>query len=131
MSFSEDLLKHQRGGILGSLKKGAFLVLRASAGSVSALGAGREGQSCSRTVLTGLCACRHQLETPGHYSHLAAFYEDKKGVLHTGPGRGGSLPPVCWLPSIHRYMYPEMKVRSACCPTGQTCICYRVSDNFF
>nr|XP_036850467.1 DENN domain-containing protein 11 isoform X1 [Manis javanica]XP_036850468.1 DENN domain-containing protein 11 isoform X1 [Manis javanica] len=53
---------------------------------------------------------RHQLETPGHYSHLAAFYEDKKGVLHTGPGRGGSLPPVCWLPSIHRYMYPEMKI---------------------
>uniref|UniRef100_G1TDX9 DENN domain-containing protein 11 n=1 Tax=Oryctolagus cuniculus TaxID=9986 RepID=G1TDX9_RABIT len=52
---------------------------------------------------------RHQLETPGHYSHLAAFYEDKKGVLHAGPGRGGSLPPVCWLPSIHRYMYPEMK----------------------
>ncbi|XP_066118569.1 DENN domain-containing protein 11 isoform X2 [Saccopteryx bilineata] len=52
----------------------------------------------------------HQLETPGHYSHLAAFYEDKKGVLHAGPGRGGSLPPVCWLPSIHRYMYPEMKI---------------------
>lgn len=59
------------------------------------------------------CACvlhRHQLEMPGHYSHLAAFYEDKKGVLHAGPGRGGSLPPVYWLPSIHRYMYPEMKV---------------------
>ncbi|KAK2506035.1 hypothetical protein MC885_001138 [Smutsia gigantea] len=53
---------------------------------------------------------RHQLEMPGHYSHLAAFYEDKKGVLRTGPGRGGSLPPVCWLPSIHRYMYPEMKI---------------------
>ncbi|EPQ13193.1 Protein LCHN [Myotis brandtii] len=52
---------------------------------------------------------RHQLEMPGHYSHLAAFYEDKKGVLHAGPGRGGSLPPVYWLPSIHRYMYPEMK----------------------
>lgn len=62
------------------------------------------------------CACvlhRHQLEMPGHYSHLAAFYEDKKGVLHAGPGRGGSLPPVYWLPSIHRYMYPEMKVRLA------------------
>ncbi|GAB5568846.1 DENN domain-containing protein 11 isoform X1 [Prionailurus iriomotensis] len=53
---------------------------------------------------------RHQLETPGHYSHLAAFYEDKKGVLHAGPGRGSSLPPVYWLPSIHRYMYPEMKI---------------------
>lgn len=57
--------------------------------------------------------CRHQLEMPGHYSHLAAFYEDKKGVLHAGPGRGSSLPPVYWLPSIHQYMYPEMKVRSA------------------
>ena len=55
-------------------------------------------------------SCRHQLETPGHYSHLAAFYEDKKGVLCAGPGSGGSLPPVYWLPSIHRYMYPEMKV---------------------
>ncbi|XP_045877330.1 DENN domain-containing protein 11 [Meles meles] len=53
---------------------------------------------------------RHQLETPGHYSHLAAFYEDKKGVLHAGPGRGSSLPPIYWLPSIHRYMYPEMKI---------------------
>ncbi|KAM5190113.1 DENN domain-containing protein 11 isoform 2-T2 [Callospermophilus lateralis] len=53
---------------------------------------------------------RHQLETPGHYSHLAAFYEDKKGVLHAGPGRGSNLPPVYWLPSIHRYMYPEMKI---------------------
>ncbi|XP_064145699.1 DENN domain-containing protein 11 isoform X2 [Loxodonta africana] len=53
---------------------------------------------------------RHQLETPGHYSHLAAFYEDKKGGLHAGPGRGGHLPPVYWLPSIHRYMYPEMKI---------------------
>lgn len=34
-------------------------------------------------------------------------------MLHAGPGRGGSLPPVYWLPSIHRYMYPEMKVGRA------------------
>ena len=65
------------------------------------------GPSCSHCARV---SCRHQLETPGHYSHLAAFYEDKKGVLHAGPGRGGSLPPVYWLPSIHRYMYPEMKI---------------------
>lgn len=71
-----------------------------------------------------LCVCRHQLETPGHYSHLAAFYEDKKGVLHAGPGGGGSLPPVYWLPSIHRYMYPEMKVRSAAphMPGAHVCV---------
>lgn len=74
-------------------------------------GEGSERQSWAGAVLTvRVRVCRHQLETPGHYSHLAAFYEDKKGVLHAGPGRGGSLPPVYWLPSIHRYMYPEMKV---------------------
>uniref|UniRef100_A0A7N4NY90 DENN domain-containing protein 11 n=1 Tax=Sarcophilus harrisii TaxID=9305 RepID=A0A7N4NY90_SARHA len=53
---------------------------------------------------------RHQLEMPGHYSHLAAFYEDKKGVLHAGQGKPNSVHPVHWLPSIHRYMYPEMKI---------------------
>ncbi|XP_060012500.1 DENN domain-containing protein 11 isoform X7 [Lagenorhynchus albirostris] len=53
---------------------------------------------------------RHQLETPGHYCRLAAFYEDKKRVPRASPGRGGSLPPAYWLPSIHRYMYPEMKI---------------------
>uniref|UniRef100_A0A4X2L2K2 DENN domain-containing protein 11 n=1 Tax=Vombatus ursinus TaxID=29139 RepID=A0A4X2L2K2_VOMUR len=53
---------------------------------------------------------RHQLEMPGHYSHLAAFYEDKKGVLRAGEGKPNSVHPVHWLPSIHRYMYPEMKI---------------------
>lgn len=53
---------------------------------------------------------RHQLEMPGHYSHLEAFYDDKKGVLPDGKGTA-SQQPVHWLPSIHRYMYPEMKVR--------------------
>lgn len=72
-----------------------------------------EIQLCWAELLTVHVFHRHQLEMPGHYSHLAAFYEDKKGVLHAGPGRGGSLPPVYWLPSIHRYMYPEMKVRLA------------------
>lgn len=47
---------------------------------------------------------------PGHYSHLEAFYDDKKGVLPDGKGTA-SQQPVHWLPSIHRYMYPEMKVR--------------------
>ncbi|XP_038609193.1 DENN domain-containing protein 11 isoform X2 [Tachyglossus aculeatus] len=53
---------------------------------------------------------RHQLETPGYYSHLAAFYEDKKGVLPVGKDALNSRQPVHWLPSIHRYMYPEMKI---------------------
>lgn len=54
---------------------------------------------------------RHQLEMPGHYSHLEAFYDDKKGVLPDSKGTPTSQQPVHWLPSIHRYMYPEMKVR--------------------
>uniref|UniRef100_A0A8C3RXD0 DENN domain-containing protein 11 n=1 Tax=Chelydra serpentina TaxID=8475 RepID=A0A8C3RXD0_CHESE len=53
---------------------------------------------------------RHQLEMPGHYSHLEAFYDDKKGVLSAGKGTASSQPPIHWLPSIHRYMYPEMKI---------------------
>ncbi|RMC02874.1 hypothetical protein DUI87_20067 [Hirundo rustica rustica] len=53
---------------------------------------------------------RHQLEMPGHYSHLEAFYDDKKGVLPDSKGTPSSQQPVHWLPSIHRYMYPEMKI---------------------
>nr|XP_033813905.1 DENN domain-containing protein 11 isoform X6 [Geotrypetes seraphini] len=53
---------------------------------------------------------RHQLEIPGHYSHLEAFFEDKKGVLPAGKGVSAYLQPIHWLPSIHRYMYPEMKI---------------------
>ncbi|NXB48707.1 LCHN protein, partial [Leucopsar rothschildi] len=53
---------------------------------------------------------RHQLEMPGHYSHLEAFYDDKKGVLPDSKGTPNSQQPVHWLPSIHRYMYPEMKI---------------------
>ncbi|XP_072728313.1 DENN domain-containing protein 11 isoform X2 [Ciconia boyciana] len=53
---------------------------------------------------------RHQLEMPGHYSHLEAFYDDKKGVLPDSKGTPASQQPVHWLPSIHRYMYPEMKI---------------------
>ena len=104
-----------QGGVLGNLEMRVFLVYRFVPKGSSPWGRATEGQSrgqsCSHCVC--VCVCRHQLETPGHYSHLAAFYEDKKGVLHAGPGRGGSLPPVYWLPSIHRYMYPEMKVRLA------------------
>lgn len=94
------------------LPKGASEFVRPAPLRVA--GPGRAATRC-RSPSHGArsCVCRHQLETPGHYSHLAAFYEDKKGVLHAGSGRGGGLPPVYWLPSIHRYMYPEMKVSSA------------------
>ncbi|MEE6477758.1 hypothetical protein FKM82_011622 [Ascaphus truei] len=54
--------------------------------------------------------CRHQLEIPGHYTPLEAFYEDKKGVLPTGSGAQGYQPTVHWLPSIHKHFYPEMKI---------------------
>ncbi|XP_064417151.1 DENN domain-containing protein 11 [Latimeria chalumnae] len=53
---------------------------------------------------------RHQLEAPGHYTQLEAFYEDKKGVLPAGKGITTSIQPVHWFPSINKYMYPEMKI---------------------
>ncbi|KAM4554064.1 DENN domain-containing protein 11 isoform 2-T2 [Fundulus diaphanus] len=53
---------------------------------------------------------RHQLQCPGQYSPLEAFYEDKKAVLHpTGNGLVTSLPT--WtVASINRCMHPEMKI---------------------
>ncbi|XP_078076094.1 DENN domain-containing protein 11 isoform X1 [Mustelus asterias] len=55
---------------------------------------------------------RHQLEIPGHYAQLEAFYEDKKGVLPSGINKGipTSLQPLHWLPTVNKYMYPEMKI---------------------
>ncbi|XP_060695827.1 DENN domain-containing protein 11 isoform X1 [Hemiscyllium ocellatum] len=56
---------------------------------------------------------RHQLEIPGHYAQLEAFYEDKKGVLPTAMSSKGiptSLQPLHWLPPVNKYMYPEMKI---------------------
>ncbi|XP_078076095.1 DENN domain-containing protein 11 isoform X2 [Mustelus asterias] len=54
----------------------------------------------------------HQLEIPGHYAQLEAFYEDKKGVLPSGINKGipTSLQPLHWLPTVNKYMYPEMKI---------------------
>ncbi|XP_038637335.1 DENN domain-containing protein 11 isoform X1 [Scyliorhinus canicula] len=52
---------------------------------------------------------RHQLESPGLYAQLEAFYEDKKGVLPSGMNKG--IPTsLHWLPSVNKYMYPEMKI---------------------
>ncbi|XP_062914024.1 DENN domain-containing protein 11 [Mobula hypostoma] len=56
---------------------------------------------------------RHQLEIPGHYAQLEAFYEDKKGILPAGLSSKGtptSIQPLHWLPSVNKYMYPEMKI---------------------
>ncbi|XP_069759803.1 DENN domain-containing protein 11 isoform X3 [Narcine bancroftii] len=56
---------------------------------------------------------RRQLEIPGHYAQLEAFYEDKKGILPAGLSSKGmptSFQPLHWLPSVNKYMYPEMKI---------------------
>lgn len=53
---------------------------------------------------------RHQLQCPGQYSPLEAFYEDKKAVL---PPTGNGLVTACptWsVTTINRCMHPEMKV---------------------
>lgn len=53
---------------------------------------------------------RHQLQCPGQYSALEAFYEDKKAILSpTGNGLVTSCPT--WsVTSINRCMHPEMKI---------------------
>ncbi|CAM9310231.1 unnamed protein product [Lampetra planeri] len=53
---------------------------------------------------------RHQLQCPGQYSPLEAFYEDKKAVL---PPTGNGLVTSCptWsVTTINRCMHPEMKI---------------------
>lgn len=51
---------------------------------------------------------RHQLQCPGQYSPLEAFYEDKKAVLPPG---GNGLVTVCPTSTmVNRCMHPEMKV---------------------
>uniref|UniRef100_A0AAQ6A9E3 DENN domain-containing protein 11 n=1 Tax=Amphiprion ocellaris TaxID=80972 RepID=A0AAQ6A9E3_AMPOC len=53
---------------------------------------------------------RHQLQCPGQYSPLEAFYEDKKAVL---PPTGNGLVNACptWsVTTINRCMHPEMKI---------------------
>lgn len=53
---------------------------------------------------------RHQLQCPGQYSPLEAFYEDKKAVL---PPTGNGLVTACptWsVTTLNRCMHPEMKI---------------------
>lgn len=59
---------------------------------------------------SSLLPYRHQLQCPGQYSPLEAFYEDKKAVL---PPMGNGLVTACptWsVTTINRCMHPEMKV---------------------
>ncbi|XP_061570347.1 DENN domain-containing protein 11-like [Cololabis saira] len=54
---------------------------------------------------------RLQLQSPGHYSPLEAFYEDKRALL---PSSGGdavtALPASTWGAAINHSMHPEMKI---------------------
>lgn len=54
---------------------------------------------------------RLQLQSPGHYSPLEAFYEDKRALL---PSSGDEVVTGCpanaWGATINNSMHPEMKV---------------------
>ncbi|CAN9498731.1 unnamed protein product [Ophioblennius macclurei] len=54
---------------------------------------------------------RHQLQCPGQYSPLEAFYEDKKAVLPPSVGNGlVNACPTWSVTTINRCMHPEMKI---------------------
>uniref|UniRef100_A0A4W4HA46 DENN domain-containing protein 11 n=1 Tax=Electrophorus electricus TaxID=8005 RepID=A0A4W4HA46_ELEEL len=54
---------------------------------------------------------RHQLQCPGQYSPLEAFYEDKKAVLPPGGNGLVTACPTSTLGSmVNRCMHPEMKI---------------------
>lgn len=54
---------------------------------------------------------RLQLQSPGHYSHLEAFYEDKRALLPpSGDAVVTALPANAWSAAINHSMHPEMKV---------------------
>lgn len=54
---------------------------------------------------------RLQLQSPGHYSALEAFYEDKRALLPpSGDGVITACPANAWGAAINHSMHPEMKV---------------------
>lgn len=54
---------------------------------------------------------RLQLQSPGHYSPLEAFYEDKRALLPpSGDGVVTACPANAWGAAINHSMHPEMKV---------------------
>lgn len=57
------------------------------------------------------CCSRLQLQSPGHYSPLEAFYEDKRALLPpSGDGVVTACPANAWGAAINHSMHPEMKV---------------------
>uniref|UniRef100_A0A1A8H1N6 DENN domain-containing protein 11 n=1 Tax=Nothobranchius korthausae TaxID=1143690 RepID=A0A1A8H1N6_9TELE len=54
---------------------------------------------------------RLQLKSPGHYSPLEAFYEDKRALLPpSGEAVVCALPTSTWGAAINHSMHPEMKI---------------------
>ncbi|KAG7497604.1 hypothetical protein JOB18_040735 [Solea senegalensis] len=54
---------------------------------------------------------RLQLHSPGHYSPLEAFYEDKRALLPpSGDGIVTACPASAWGAAINHNMHPEMKI---------------------
>ncbi|KAM9327581.1 DENN domain-containing protein 11-like [Pholidichthys leucotaenia] len=54
---------------------------------------------------------RLQLQSPGHYSPLEAFYEDKRALLPPGGDAVvTALPLNVWGATINHSMHPEMKI---------------------
>ncbi|XP_077399503.1 DENN domain-containing protein 11-like isoform X2 [Vanacampus margaritifer] len=52
-----------------------------------------------------------QLQSPGHYSPLEAFFEDKRALLLPSGHDVISLCPIsAWGAAIHHSMHPEMKI---------------------
>ncbi|XP_047246289.1 DENN domain-containing protein 11-like isoform X2 [Girardinichthys multiradiatus] len=54
---------------------------------------------------------RLQLQSPGHYSPLEAFYEDKRALLPpSGEDVVTAFPANAWGAAINHSMHPEMKI---------------------
>ncbi|XP_034434804.1 DENN domain-containing protein 11-like [Hippoglossus hippoglossus] len=54
---------------------------------------------------------RLQLQTPGHYSPLEAFYEDKRALLPpSGDAVVTACPAIAWGAALNHSMHPEMKI---------------------
>lgn len=63
---------------------------------------------CKRVIWYVCLSDRHQLQCPGQYSPLEAFYEDKRAVLP--PAGNGPACPTWSVTNINRCMHAEMKV---------------------